>query len=194
MKILVTCENCRGEFSYASASANNIPAFMPCCLCHKPTRCMQFKMLEMPDQLTPDRKPAVTDITEIDTSVRTMIHDYQPKTGHAELIDLHTQRTYPLPEIKEMIVGRFVEGNSKQPDVRLYTEDHYISKLHFAIGRNFNNRTGEYQFLLKDHSSTNKTYLEVNGEKIPVNQDYIPVLKDGNVIRVGRSDLLFKLR
>ena len=97
------------------------------------------------------------------------------------------QQSLPLKFGKQTI-GRFSSIDDKKADIMVDTEDDSMSRKHFIISVE-NRNAGGYNYCLSDYSSSiNKTYL--NEKKLREGDEYI--LKNGDVIRAGLTNLTFK--
>jgi hypothetical protein len=71
-------------------------------------------------------------------------------------------------------------------DVHIFVDDAHVSGLHASIRCEKVEGSPRGEFVLRDLDSENGTY--VNGQRLSAST----VLQDGDVIRVGESDLVFK--
>jgi pSer/pThr/pTyr-binding forkhead associated (FHA) protein len=112
------------------------------------------------------------------------ITDLKKDQTPAWLIDMNSDSVYELKFGKQTI-GR--AGSSKPSDIALITKDVSISGAHFRIEINRTANQG-IEFVISDNSSANGVMLNQK-RKLEAGEEV--VLKDGDVIRLGRSDLYF---
>ena len=111
---------------------------------------------------------------------------YAP-AGEISFILMESGKIIPAEGKIEIVLGRFVDGQSAQPDIDLSTHDGYgqgVSRLHAVI-----KNTGQ-QVSITDLGSSNGT--RINGQKIAAQIDF--PLNHGDVITMGKLKIQILIR
>lgn len=87
-------------------------------------------------------------------------------------------------------IGRFTNTTPPDINIRIKTEDRYMSRHHCDIEARWKSGKNAYEYVLTDRGSSNGTFVNA-GRRLSV-RDEIP-LNDGDTIQVGRTKLVLKL-
>jgi hypothetical protein len=97
------------------------------------------------------------------------------------------QRVYTLKRGKN-IIGRNSETTPPEVNLRIDTEDKYMSRKHCII--DVADENGQIVYILNDSLSTNGTFLNGKAQRLSA-QDEI-YLKDADCVQIGRTKVILK--